>query len=279
MEKLKIFQQNRTLLFGIAYRMLGSVTEAEDTVQEAWIRWQTSSTIIDSPKAFLCKIVTRLSIDRLRYLNREKEKYLGIWLPEPLIIKDSNLEFTESIAYAFLVLLECLSPIERAVFLLREVFDYKYSQISTIVNKSKINCRQIFHRSRHKIIKHRANFNLSLQKQNIIIEQFIDAWNRGDLTELIALMQDDIAFYSDGGGKVTAARNPLYGNLKVARFLLAVKQSTLIPDFTSQSIVVNDRLGILNTIKDRPQSVISFQFKDYKIATIFAVVNPDKLRI
>jgi RNA polymerase sigma-70 factor (ECF subfamily) len=279
MEQLVTFQQYRTFLFAIAYRILGSVTEAEDTIQEVWIRWQNSSSIVDSPKAFLCKIVTRLSIDRLRYLNREKEKYIGIWLPEPLLIQDNNLEFTESISYAFLVLLECLSPTERAVFVLRKVFDYEYLQISKIVSKSTINCRQIFHRARQKIIKKQGKFNLSHQEQNIIIEQFIDAWNRGDLAVLIALMQEDITFYSDGGGKVTALRNPLHGNLKVTRFLLAIKQSKLIPDFTSQPILINGRLGILNTIKNRPQSAISFQFREHKIATIFAVANPDKLII
>lgn len=279
MERLATFQQYRTLLFAIAYRILGSVTEAEDTIQEAWIRWQKTSNNINSPKAFLCQIVTRLSIDRLRCLNRQKEKYTGLWLPEPLIMKDGDLEYAESISYAFLVLLECLSPTERVVFILREAFDYEYLPISKIVNKSIINCRQIFHRARQKIIKKRTNFNLPHQEQNIIIEQFIDAWNLGDLLELIDLMQKDVIFYSDGGGKVTALRNPLYGNLKVTRFLLAIKQSKLIPNFTSQPILINDQLGILNTINNRPQSAISFQFKEGKIATIFAVVNPDKLII
>ena len=182
-------------------------------------------------------------------------------------------------SYAFLVLLECLSPVERAVFILREVFDYEYISIGKIVGKTKVNCRQIFYRSRQKMSKYQAKSNLSYQEQNVIIEQFIDAWNRGDLAQLIELLQADIALYSDGGGKVTAAINPLYGNLKIARFLLAIKKSKLIPDFGSQIMLVNDSLGILNTKDNQPLSVFSFQFQEQKIATIFAVVNPDKLII
>lgn len=294
MERLKTFQRYRTLLFALSYRMLGSVTEAEDMMQEAWIRWQSTSTIVKSPKAFLCSLMTRLCIDRLRYLRREREKYVGLWLPEPLINQQDNLETLESVSYAFLVLLECLSPIERAVFILREVFDYEYIQIASIVNKSIANCRQIFHRARKKILVNQSKFNLSCQEQNSLIEwaemlltkqhipppvlyQFVIAWNQGDLNKLLDLMTEDITFYADGGGKVTAAEKPLYGHTKIARFLLAVKRSKLIPNFSSEIILVNNQIGILNTINYQPQSVFCFHFVDDKISTIFAIVNPTKL--
>jgi RNA polymerase sigma-70 factor (ECF subfamily) len=279
MERLKIFQQYRSLLFFLAYRMLGSIVEAEDIIQEAWIRWQMTSTTVESPKAFLCSLTTRLCIDRLRYLRREREKYVGIWLPEPLINQQDNLETSESISYAFLVLLECLSPIERAVFILREVFDYEYVQIASIVEKTIANCRQIFHRSRKKIVINQSEFSLSTQDQNLLLEQFMIAWEQGDLAKLLDLMKEDVTFYSDGGGKVIAASKPLHGQSKVARFLLAIKRSQLTPNFSSQIILVNHQVGIVNICNKQPQSIFSFHFSKYKIKTIFAVVNPEKLKV
>lgn len=277
MERLEIFQQYRTLLFSLSYRMLGSVTEAEDMMQEAWIRWQITSTIVESPKAFLCSLMTRLCIDRLRHLRREREKYIGLWLPEPLINQQDSLETLESVSYAFLVLLECLSPTERAVFILREVFDYEYIQIASIVNKSISNCRQIFHRARKSILVNQSKFNLSYQEQDLLLDQFIIAWNQGDLNRLLNLMTEDITFYADGGGKVTAAQKPLYGHTKIARFLISIKRSKLIPNFYSEVILVNNQMGILNTINEQPQSIFCFHFVEDKISTIFALVNPDKL--
>ena len=279
MERLEIFQQHKSLLFALSYRMLGSVSEAEDIIQEAWIRWQTTSTSVKSPKAFLCSLTTRLCIDRLRYLRREREKYIGLWLPEPLITQQDSLETLESLSYAFLVLLECLSPTERAVFILRAVFDYEYVQIASIIHKSIPNCRQIFHRARKSISLNQSKFNLSPPEQNLIVEQFIVAWNRGDLNTLLDLMTEEVTFYADGGGKVTAAQKPLQGRFKVARFLLAIKRSSLIPNFSSQAILVNHKVGILNTFGRQPQSIFSLNFARHKISTIFAVVNPDKLKL
>lgn len=279
MERLTTFQQYRSLLWGISYRMLGSVSEAEDIMQEAWIRWQVTSSSVKSPKAFLCSIVTRLCIDRLRYLRREREKYIGLWLPEPWIGQHDNLETSESLSYAFLVLLECLSPIERAVFILRAVFDYEYTQIASIVNKSIPNCRQIFHRARKSIVVNQSQFNLSRHEQSLLIEQFLIAWNKGDLNQLLALVSEDVVFYADGGGKVTAAVKPIRGQAKVARFLLAIKRSQLIPNFSSQAFLVNNQIGIINTINYQIKSVFSFDFRQHKINNIFAIVNPDKLKL
>ena len=271
MERLKIFLEYKSLLFGLSYRMLGSVTEAEDMMQEAWIRWQANSTAVRSPKAFLCTLTTRLCIDRLRYLRREKEKYIGLWLPEPLVNQQDRLETAESLSYAFLILLEYLSPIERAVFILRQVFDYEYAQIATIVNKSIPNCRQIFHRARKNIPSDLSQSNLSHHEKILLVEQFITAWNQGDLNKLLDLMAEDVAFYADGGGKVSAAAKPLHGNNRVARFAIAIGRSRLIPSFSSQAILINNRVRILNTIGSPPQSIFSFNFANHKINSIFAV--------
>ena len=200
-------------------------------------------------------------------------------MPEPLVDRQDRLETSESLSYAFLVLLECLSPIERAVFILREVFDYEYAQIASVVNKSIPNCRQIFHRARKSISTDRSQFDLSHHEQSLLIDRFITAWNRGDLNKLLDLMAKDVAFYADGGGKVTAAAKPLHGSDRVARFALAIRRSRLIPNFSPQAVLVNNKTGILNTINSKPQSIFSFHFVDRKIKTIFAVVNPDKLRL
>jgi RNA polymerase sigma-70 factor, ECF subfamily len=280
MERLAIFNQYRSLLLAIAYQMLGRVGDAEDLVQETWIRWQGTETTVTRPKAFLSSIITRLCIDRLRAARREREKYIGVWLPEPLLTNNDTcdrLELAESLSFGFLILLECLSPNERAVFLMREVFDYDYSEIAKIVGKTIPNCRQIVCRARQHLISRKSSIEPSrLQKQEII-EQFLISWNQGDLTKLIALMAEDVTFWSDGGGRVTAAIQPLYGSQKVARFLVAIHRSRLTPQFMSQLAQINYQPGILNLVGGKTQSTFCFEFSEQSIQNIFAVVNPDKL--
>jgi RNA polymerase sigma-70 factor, ECF subfamily len=283
MERLEIFNQYRSLLFAIAYRMLGSVADAEDMVQEAWIRWQFTKTIVQSPKAFLSSLITHLCIDQLRSARVQREKYVGIWLPEPLIAEttkqsEDHSELAESLSFAFLMLLECLSPTERAVFLLREVFDYDYSEIASTVGKSIPNCRQIVRRARQHLVLRRPSINPSLKQKEKIVEEFLTSWNQGDLNQLIALMAEDITFWSDGGGQVTAAHYPLQGCQKVARFLIAIRQSRLIPKLNPQVVQINDQPGILNSVEGNLQSTFSFEFSAQSIKSIFAVVNPEKLR-
>jgi RNA polymerase sigma-70 factor, ECF subfamily len=283
MERLDIFDRHRSLLFAIAYRMLGSATDAEDMLQEAWIRWQLTQTVVQSPKAFLSSIITRLCIDRLRCARVRREQYVGIWLPEPLITESNNntadnAELAESLSFAFLTLLECLSPTERAIFLLREVFDWDYSDIAETVGKSIPNCRQIVCRARRHLVLRRPRISPSLQQKEEIVEQFLISWNQGDLPNLMRLMAEDITFWSDGGGQVTAARRPLHGCQKVARFLVAIRRSRLIPTIDPQIVSINDRPGILNTVGGNPQSTFSFEFLGKSIKSIFAVVNPDKLK-
>ncbi len=283
MDRLEIFNQYRSLLFALAYRMLSSATDAEDMVQEAWIRWQSTQTVVQSPKAFLSSLITRLCIDQLRSARVQREKYVGIWLPEPLMTEEindtgDNAELAESLSFAFLTLLECLSPTERAIFLLREVFDYDYSDIAKIVRKSIPNCRQIVRRARQHLILRRPSVLPSLQQKKEVVAQFLTSWNQGDLHNLIALMAEDITFWSDGGGQVKAAQRPLHGCQKVAHFLVAIRRSRLIPTLSPQIVQINHQPGILNTVEEKPQSTFSFEFSGESIQSIFAVVNPEKLK-
>lgn len=283
MARLELFNQYRSLLFAIAYRMLGSTTDAEDMVQEAWIRWQSTQTAVQSPKAFLSSLITRLCIDQLRSARVQRERYVGIWLPEPLITEQANdtgdaAELAESLSFAFLTLLECLSPTERAIFLLREVFDYDYAEIAKTVGKSIPNCRQIVCRARQHLVLRRPNIRPSLQQKEEVIAQFLTSWNQGDLPSLVALMAENITFWSDGGGQVIAAQRPLHGCQKVARFLVAIRRSRLIPTLSSQIIQINAQPGILNFVEGQPQSIFSFEFASEGIEAIFAVVNPNKLK-
>lgn len=281
MSQLKIFNQYRSLLFAIAYRMLGSVSDAEDIVQEAWIRWQNTESVVQYPKAFLSKIVTRLCIDHHRSARVKREQYVGVWLPEPLVTepytKDSA-EVAETLSFAFLMLLECLSPTERAVFLLREVFDYSYDDIAKTVGRSVSNCRQIVHRANHHLVLRRPAISLDSHTNNILLERFLDYWNQGDLQALIALMAEDVTFWSDGGGKTIAAQKPLHGCIKVARFLLAIRRSQLTPTIVPQIVTINGQLGIINLVNEKLHSVFSFDITNEQIQSIFAVVNPEKLK-
>lgn len=283
MDRLEIFNQYRSLLFAIAYRMLGSTTDAEDMVQEAWIRWQSTQTAVQSPKAFLSSLITRLCIDQLRSARVQRERYVGIWLPEPLMTEQANdtgddAELAESLSFAFLTLLECLSPTERAIFLLREVFDYDYADIANTVGKSIPNCRQIVYRARQHLVLRRPKLKLSFQQNEEVVTQFLASWNQGDLHRLVALMAEDITFWSDGGGQVIAAQRPLHGCQKVARFLVAIRRTRLIPTLSSQIIQINGQPGILNVVEGKPQSIFSFEFVSEGIEAIFAVVNPKKLK-
>jgi len=277
------FNQYRPLLFSITYRMLGSVVDAEDMVQETFLRCQrVSEGTVKSPKTYLAAIVTRLCIDHLHSAHVQREQYVGSWLPEPLISNQASnpidhAELAESLSFAFLTLLECLSPIERAIFLLREVFDYDYADIAKIVDKSIPNCRQILRRARQHLL-YKPDSNAPLQQKAELTEQFLTSWNQGDMKGLVSLMAEDVTFWSDGGGKVVAAQKPLHGCLKVARFLTAIRQSKLLPAFTSQIVQINGQPGIINLVDNQPQSIFSFEFVDECVHSIFAVVNPDKLK-
>lgn len=275
------FERHRSLLFSIAYRMLGSVAEAEDVVQEAYLRWrEVPEGEVRSPKSYLSAVVTRLSIDRLRSARREE--YIGPWLPEPLISDRAEElaahdELDESLSMAFLVLLESLNPVERAVFLLREVFDYDYEEISSIVRKSEANCRQIARRARQSVAARRPRFERSLKKEKMLTERFVEACMSGDMEGLLELLSEDVTLWSDGGGKVAAAPYPIHGPEKVARFLVGVLR-TVPPGFFAHPARVNGGPGAIGYVDDHLTGVVALDVAEGRIHRVRIVVNPDKLR-
>jgi RNA polymerase sigma-70 factor, ECF subfamily len=214
---LEEFLQHRPLLLSIAYRMLGSLADAEDVLQEAFIRWQQSSDVdIQSPKAFLITVVTRLCINHLQSARNQREQYVGEWLPEPMVTSPRSdpselLQIDESLSLAFLLLLERLNPVERAVFILREVFGYEYAEVGEVVGQNEVNCRQIFRRARMHIKKAQPRFDASQESKEKLLREFLDAVARGDADGLLRLFADDITVHTDGGGKATALMNPVFG--------------------------------------------------------------------
>jgi RNA polymerase sigma-70 factor (ECF subfamily) len=283
MSDLESFNQHRSLLFAIAYRMLGTVTDAEDMVQETFLRWQqTTETTVKSAKTYLSTIITRLCIDHLRSARVQREHYIGPWLPEPLMTQQTDdpaaqVELTDSLSMAFLVVLERLSPVERAVFLLREVFDYDYDEIAQMVGKSSANCRQILRRSRQHIRDQRPRFQVDCQQQEQITAKFLEATNQGNLQDLMSLLAKDVTYWSDSGGKVAAALKPLQGEMKVARFLLAL-QSKRLATAVFHLIEVNGQPGIMVIMNDCLQSVTTLDIVDGSIQSIYTMRNPEKLQ-
>ncbi len=283
MNREEAFNQYKTLLFSIAYRMLGSVMDAEDVVQEAYLRWHRlpENEDVASPKAYLSTVVTRLCLDQLRSAKARREVYVGPWLPEPLVTAPGSelterAELADSLSLAFLVLLESLTPNERAAFLLREVFGYEYSEIAHIVDKSEANCRQMVRRAQQHLAARRPRYPVSAEQQLRLTNQFLQACNSGDMQGLIALLSDDIVLYSDGGGKVAAARNPIYGPSPVARFVFGVL-SKLPAGFTAELTEVNGQPAFIGQGGGQ-LFVMAFDFDSDHIRGLQLVVNPDKLQ-
>jgi len=281
-DRVEIFDQNRPLLFSIAYRMTGSVMEAEDAVQEAYLRWQQAPEEVRSPSAYLSTIVTRLCIDRLRSARVRREHYVGPWLPEPVVgerareIGDSA-ELEDTLSMAFLVLLESLTPVERAVFLLREVFDYEYAEIASLVGKSEANCRQISRRARQAVAARRPRFESSPEQEKRLMQGFLEASLAGDMETLLALLCEDVTLYSDGGGKARAALRPISGADNVARWLTGILRN-VPPGFAVRQVQINGRPGLVGYFGDgSPQSVVTIEVSEGTITAIRLVVNPEKL--
>jgi RNA polymerase sigma-70 factor (ECF subfamily) len=277
------FERHRSLLFSIAYRMLGSVMEAEDVVQEAFLRWQgASGREIRTPKSYLSTVVTRLSIDRLRSAKVRREEYVGPWLPEPIATGEGSdvagaAALDETLSMAFLVLLESLTPVERAVFLLREVFDYDYAEIASLVGKSEDNCRQISRRARQSVAARRPRFESSPEQEERLMGSFLEACMSGDMESLLALLSEDATLWSDGGGKTRAALNPIYGADRVARFFSGILRKAP-PGFVVRRASINGRPGFIGYFEDgHPQSVTTFDVAEGSIRGIRLVVNPEKL--
>jgi RNA polymerase sigma-70 factor (ECF subfamily) len=278
----KTFERYRPLLFSIAYRMLGSAMEAEDMVQEAYLRYeQAQREDIQSPKAYLSTIVTRLCLDHLKAAKTQREDYVGTWLPEPLPTESASSAVVsehESISMAFLVLLESLSPIERAIFLLRDVFDYRYTEIAGMVGKSEANCRRYYHLAKQYLWERRPRFEPCSDEQNKLVESFLEAAQSGNVEDLTHMLTEEAVFYGDGGGKAPAAKQPIIGREAVIRFLSLGIFRLLPPETRIERVEVNGAPSLLFWgADDRLYFVMNFTIVNRQINSIRNILNPDKL--
>ncbi|MFL6239586.1 MAG: RNA polymerase sigma-70 factor [Actinomycetes bacterium] len=268
-------------LFGIAYRMLGSVSDAEDVVQEAYLRWQGADTTeVRSAEAFLTTVVVRLSLDELRSARARRESYVGPWLPEPLLVDERDpaaaAELADSLSMAFLVVLESLSPVERAAFLLHEVFGYEYDDIAAMLDKQPAACRQLVSRAKRNVGDRRQRYDADRRRGQELAQQFQLACLTGDLDAMLALLSDDATVWTDGGGVVKAARRVIVGARKAARFLIAVTPN-IPPTAQMYDAVVNGQPGTLVVDEGAAIMTIAYDVLDGRIVGIRVVSNPAKL--
>jgi RNA polymerase sigma-70 factor, ECF subfamily len=282
----EIYEELRPLLFSIAYRMVGRVSEAEDIVQEAFLRHhraETEGNEIDSPKAFLSTVTTRLSIDYLRSARAQREEYVGEWLPEPLLtdpLADTaqHAETADSLSLAFLVLLESLTPVERAVFLLHDVFGYGYDQVSDVVGRSEDNTRQLAARARRHVDERRPRFEASREERQRLADRFLEAVEEGDTERLVGLLAHDVVVYGDGGREGPSWPRPIYGRDNVLRLLLGLREQWTKVGVTLWRTEINGQPGTMFLDRDgRLINVFSLEVADGAVQTIRAISNPEKL--
>lgn len=262
--------------------MTGRVAAAEDVVQEAYLRWSDADADeVRSPRAYLSTVVVRLCLDELESARARREEYVGTWLPEPLAEdpdggRGRSPERVESLSMAFLVLLEKLTPVQRAVFLLREVFDYEYDEIAELVGKKPATCRKVAQRARDRVDAGELRFEPSEETHRRLVEQFLAAVEQGDVDGLESTLSEDAVLYSDGGGRVTAARRPVRGANRIARFMVGIAAKA--PDGLATSVTpVNGRPGLVARVDESPRSAWAFHVEDGEIRSVYAVVNPEKL--
>ena len=282
-----LYEELRPYMFAIAYRMVGSVSDAEDIVQEAFLRFHRATSggdVVESPKAYLSAVTTRLGIDHLRSARVRRERYVGQWLPEPLLTDEApdvsqHAETADSLSLAFLVLLESLSPVERAVFLLREVFGYGYDEIARVVDKTEDNCRQIAVRARRQVDAKKPRFEASRQRKEELAQRFFAAAAEGDAEGLLGLLAADVVAYGDGGGKGPAFLRPVFGRDRVARLLAGFRARADQLGVTSlQPAAINGQPGaVFFDPEGHPIAVVSLDIADDQVQAIRAVSNPDKL--
>ena len=279
------FTAARPLLFAIAYRMTGSVMDAEDLVQDAYLRWREAPDAeVRSPNAYLATIVTRLAINHLHAARTRRETYVGPWLPEPLVTDPApdaaqTVELAESLSMAFLVLLERLSPVERAVLLLHDVFDFDYAAIARIVEKSEPNCRQILARAKQHLAAPEPRFAVDPARAGELLRRFTAAAGAGDLDTLLTVLAEDITLWADGGGKVKgAASKPVRGATPVAKSVINGMRRGVPPGATIQTATLNGQPGIIASVAGRALAALIFDVRGDRIHTIYVVSNPDKLR-
>ena len=284
----ELYEDLRPLMFSIAYRMLGSASDAEDVVQEAFLRFHRESekgTKIDSPKAYLSAVTTRLAIDHLRSARVRRERYFGTWLPEPVLTDPESdvaqhAETADSLSMAFLVLLESLTPVERAVFLLHEVFDYGYDEIATVVGKSEENCRQLAVRARRQVETKKPRFEASRKRREELAQRFFEAAVNGDAKGLLDLLAADVVVYADGGGKATAFPRPVHGRDRAVRVLLGgTAGGERLGVVGMHTATINGQPGmLLFDGEGRVVVAVTVDVADDLVQTVRAISNPDKLR-
>lgn len=282
---LAAFERHKPLLFSVAYRMLGSRADAEDMLQETFLRWQDAADSgVREPRAFLVTVITRLCINQLQSARSRREEYFGQWLPEPLVTGPTanppNMAGIDgSLSMAFLVLLERLTPVQRAVFLLREVFDYDYEEIAAMLGLTESNCRQILKRAKQYIANDRPRFEVSREQKERLLQQFLETASQGNVESLIALLSSDVVLYTDGGGKATAVPNPIYGAERVARFFTTGGQKLLPKDLVRRFADINGQPGVVAYHNGTVFGVLTLDVSEAKIGNIYIVRNPEKLTL
>jgi RNA polymerase sigma-70 factor (TIGR02957 family) len=289
----EVFDEHRSLLVSVTYRILGSVTDAEDAVQEAYLRWSgVEHSEINDPRAFLVRVTTRLAIDRLRRARTRRESYVGPWLPEPILTRQDpseEVEMAESVSMAMLVVLETLSPLERAVFVLREAFGMPHAEIAEVLGRSEEAVRQLARRAREHVRERRTRFDADQDEQRRVTERFLEATSTGDFGALMAVLSPGVELVADSGGKALAPRRPVRGAQKVARFLLAVaterNTARFLKSIGSQPsgevrihlAPVNGDPGVVITAGNEPISALALDVSDGLVHTIRLIANPEKL--
>ena len=282
------FEQHRSQLFSLAYRMLGSASEAEDVVQDAWLRSSAAETTdLRSPRAYLMTVVTRLALDRLKSARVTREQYVGPWLPEPVLTDgrpepEQSAALAESLTLAFMVLLDALSPEERAVFVLREVLEYSYAEIASVLNSTEANCRQLFHRAKEHLRSGHSRSARSQNEKRELAQRFVDALRAGDGAALTHVLADDVGFWGDGGGRVPAGKRPTFGRDAVVHLLLGIRRSAAAQGYRLDKlsidvVEVNYEPAMLVRVDGRVDSVYVCSIEGDVITAIRVVRNPDKL--
>ena len=274
------FLAERRLLFAIAYRMLGSADDADDVLQEAFLRWAGYGKPVDSPRSFLTTMVVRLCLDQLGSARARRVDYVGPWLPEPLLASDAGpaeaAELADSLSMAFLVLLEELAPTERAAFLLHDAFGYGYHEIAAMLSRREPATRQMIARARHRIGERRHRFDADPQQGQQLASQFLTACETGDVQGLMNMLADDVVVWTDGGGKARAARNPIYGPSKAARFLIGIAKD--VPASANISLTrLNGQPGAIIADSGRVITAVVLDILHHQVTGVRIIVNPDKL--
>lgn len=280
------FARHRARIFAVAYRLTGTVSDAEDVVQETWLRWSgIDATEIRSPEAWLTTAAGRLGLDHLRRSRARRETYVGPWLPEPIVeaaserhqpTPEESLSLADDVSMALLHMLERLAPEERAAFLLHEAFDYGYGELATILGKSEAACRQIVSRARRRVGDERPRFNANAREHERLAAAFSAALASEDPNALLACLRDDAILYSDGGGKAAAALNPIFSADRIARFFTGIKRKFLSP-LDSMLVSVNGNPGFALLYDGKMHSIVSMDIEEGRVAAIYIMRNPDKL--